>query len=221
METYSQSLGLIQHNGMEVIFMVYAKINTDFYSNNVFPLLHSSWMVSRRIVQPVVQKFSLISICPLLLSPIRHKNLFLIRKSSPKADKILSGSNRSTITCSNHFIAFSPLCDFQIWYETSEGHGLTVPLYWFQGLSPGSSGISPSWERSHGSVCQRWWPTSWFQWRVYVLFLQSCQPAGWGASLSPLFAAQNMVLRYVTLPLFPLLLIHTAIRKSSQFYTCY
>lgn len=38
METYSQNLGLIQHNGMEVISMVYAKINTDFYSNNVFPL---------------------------------------------------------------------------------------------------------------------------------------------------------------------------------------
>lgn len=37
METYNQSLDLIQHNGMEVIFMVYAKINTDFYSNNVFP----------------------------------------------------------------------------------------------------------------------------------------------------------------------------------------
>lgn len=37
METYSQSLSFIQNNGVGAGFMAYAKSNTDFYSNNVFP----------------------------------------------------------------------------------------------------------------------------------------------------------------------------------------
>jgi len=37
METYSQSLSFIKNNGVGAAYMSYAKINVDFYPNNVFP----------------------------------------------------------------------------------------------------------------------------------------------------------------------------------------
>lgn len=52
METYSQSLNLIQNNSVGAGFMAYAKINTDFYSSMF--LLRSSCMVSCRMVQTFV-----------------------------------------------------------------------------------------------------------------------------------------------------------------------
>lgn len=54
METYSQRLSLFQNNGVGAGFMAYAKINADFYSNNVFPLFPSSRIGSWRMVQTFI-----------------------------------------------------------------------------------------------------------------------------------------------------------------------
>lgn len=84
METYSQNLCLIQNNGVGAGFMAYAKINRDFYSNNVFPLLCNSCMVSWRIIQTFAYKAFLIFTDLLLISLICHKKptLFIFRNSS-------------------------------------------------------------------------------------------------------------------------------------------
>lgn len=165
METYSQNLCLIQNNGVGAGFMAYAKINREFIPTMCFPSFAiAAWSLGELYKHLLIKPFWSSPIYSSYHWSATKKPHFLSSETvlslAGLVGQVLSGSNEHRIPCSLHAMGFTALCDFQLWYKTPAGHGLTVPLYWFQGLFPGSSGISPSWERSHGSVCQQWWPTS-------------------------------------------------------------